>query len=94
MHFIRCPYCDEHFEEVEFTYGGEVRRPLTTESPTDLEWSNFLFMKRNTKGVLTEYWLHSHGCMRWFQMERDTRNHQIQDVRSLSPEIVNDSGEQ
>ncbi len=34
-------------------------------------------MKDNTKGVLLERWVHSHGCRRWFNVARDTVTYQI-----------------
>ena len=39
---------------------------------SDAEWAEFLFMRANPKGLHRERWVHSHGCRRWFNVERDT----------------------
>jgi len=34
-------------------------------------------MRTNPKGVLAERWVHSAGCRRWFNLQRDTVSHRI-----------------
>jgi heterotetrameric sarcosine oxidase delta subunit len=34
-------------------------------------------MRTNPKGPHRERWVHSHGCRRWFNVERDTATNQI-----------------
>ena len=34
-------------------------------------------MRPNTKGVLLERWVHTHGCRRWFNLARDTLTYEI-----------------
>lgn len=77
MHYIYCPYCNKNFDETEFSYGGELRSKINPLSCTDKEWSDYIFMRRNTKGVLQELWVHNQGCMCWFKAERDTHTHEI-----------------
>ena len=78
MLLIRCPWCGER-DEAEFSYGGEadIARPSQPESVSDETWGDYLFMRKNTMGPMREQWVHSHGCGRWFVVERDTRNYQI-----------------
>ena len=47
-------------------------RPLDTDALTDAQWGDYLFMRKNPKGLHREQWLHASGCRRWFNAERDT----------------------
>ena len=47
-------------------------RPLDTDALTDAQWGDYLFMRKNPKGLHREQWLHAAGCRRWFNAERDT----------------------
>ena len=70
---ITCPYCGPRAES-EFACGGEahIARPLDTDTLTDAQWGDYLFMRKNPKGLQREQWLHSAGCRRWFNAERHT----------------------
>jgi sarcosine oxidase subunit delta len=70
---IDCPWCGAR-AETEFTCGGEggIVRPGATDSLTDAQWGDYVFMRRNPKGALFEQWRHSSGCGRWFNALRDT----------------------
>ncbi len=78
MLLIRCPYCGLR-DETEFSYQGEahIARPLETEKLSDEEWADYLFMRKNPKGLHREQWLHAAGCRRFFNVERDTVTYQI-----------------
>jgi sarcosine oxidase subunit delta len=78
MIVIRCPSCGEHRTEEELVYGGEagILRP-DPQSATDHEWTEYLHMRRNTKGAFTEQWCCASGCGQWFNVERDTVSHAI-----------------
>jgi sarcosine oxidase subunit delta len=71
MLLIPCPYCGER-PEIEFTHGGEAH--LTRPAPqVDTEtWTQFLYMRKNTKGVHAERWRHARGCGKFFNALRDT----------------------
>lgn len=78
MFLISCPHCGER-DQSEFGYGGEahIARPADPASLSDVEWSDFLFMRTNPKGVLAERWNHAAGCRRWFNMLRNTATDDI-----------------
>ena len=78
MLLIRCPHCGER-PEIEFAYGGEahIARPSDPAAMSDQAWTDFLYMRRNPKGVHAERWRHTHGCARFFNALRDTRSDQI-----------------
>ena len=78
MLLIPCPWCGERSEE-EFSCGGEAHivRPLNSEDMDDAAWGDYVFMRRNEKGVHYERWRHAHGCGRWFNAARSTRSHEF-----------------
>lgn len=89
---ITCPYCGER-AETEFAYGGEggVARPTGTESLTDAQWADYLFMRRNPKGLHHEQWRHASGCGKWFHALRDTADHRFRATWKIG-EPVPDGG--
>lgn len=78
---ITCPWCGAR-EESEFSYGGEAHivRPLDTDALSDEQWGNYLFMRKNPRGLHREQWVHTYGCRRWFNVVRDTLTYQIKTV--------------
>ena len=76
MFIINCPYCGER-DQSEFSNGGEahVARPKDPEQINDREWSEYVFVRANPKGIYYERWVHTHGCNRWFNAVRDTVTH-------------------
>ncbi len=78
MLHISCPWCGPR-PETEFRYGGEahIARPEKPAHLDDQQWTDFLFMRTNTKGVFAERWCHSNGCRQWFNLLRNTVSHEI-----------------
>ena len=78
MLLISCPWCGPR-DESEFTCGGEahIARPTDPDRLSDDEWADYLFMRKNPKGVHLERWVHRLGCRRWFNMARSTVTHDI-----------------
>jgi sarcosine oxidase subunit delta len=60
--------------EIEFRHAGEahIARPLDPSQLADGQWSEFLYMRSNPKGLHVERWRHVHGCGRFFNAVRDT----------------------
>ena len=52
MLLINCPYCGER-DQIEFTNGGEahVARPKNPGQVSDREWSEYVFIRANPKGI-------------------------------------------
>lgn len=73
MLLIPCPHCGPR-NETEFDYGGQagVAYPVDPDSLSDAEWVEYLFLRDNPRGRWRERWVHSAGCRRWFDIERDT----------------------
>ena len=78
MFLIDCPYCGER-DQSEFSCGGEahIARPKNPHDLTDDQWADYLFMRKNIKGIQFERWNHANGCRRWFNIARNTATDQI-----------------
>lgn len=86
MLLIRCPWCGER-DESEFSYGGEggISRPDSPDALSDEQWADYLFMRKNPRGMHLELWNHAKGCRRWFNVERDTATYQIASSYPMKP---------
>jgi len=84
MLIIRCPWCGER-DESEFSYGGEahIARPLAPQELSDEQWADYLFIRKNPRGLHREQWVHSAGCRRWFNVVRDTVSYEISSVYNI-----------
>ena len=78
MQLLTCPWCGDR-EETEFRYGGQahVAYPADPYTLSDTEWAQYVFFRDNPKGRFAERWVHSAGCRRWFNAERDTVTYQF-----------------
>ena len=76
---LTCPHCGPR-DVNEFGYSGEVTsRPKSP--PTLRELTAYLYLRRNSAGVQTEWWCHRFGCETWFLAERDTRTNEVLETR-------------
>ena len=66
-------------ELVHNTHGGEahVARPKDPDQVNDREWSEYVFVRANPKGIYYERWVHTHGCKKLFNAIRDTSTDEI-----------------
>jgi sarcosine oxidase subunit delta len=83
MIVLRCPYCQEERAEEELTCGGEwgVERP--PDKASDAQWTEYLYMRTNRKGLQHELWCCSAGCGQWFKVARHTVTHEVTEVLRL-----------
>jgi sarcosine oxidase subunit delta len=81
---ITCPWCGLR-DETEFSFGGEahIARPIDPQALSDEAWADYLFMRKNPRGRHLEQWVHTYGCRRWFNAERDTVTYQIHSVYKM-----------
>ena len=72
MLMLTCPNCGVTAEETEFAPGGEAH--LTRHGPgsDDETFRDYLFMRKNPRGVHFERWRHAFGCGKWFHAARCT----------------------
>ncbi|MPY24646.1 sarcosine oxidase subunit delta [Shewanella psychropiezotolerans] len=92
MFYIYCPYCQEHREEEEFHAAGQahISRPLDPDNCSDVEWGDYLYFRKNPRGLHHEMWSHTAGCRKYFNVTRDTQSYQIKEVYKMGelPQIV------
>ncbi len=91
MFTIDCPWCGKR-DQSEFSAHGEayIARPAQPDQMSDEEWGDYVFFRKNPKGVHYERWVHSHGCRRWLVVVRDTatdRIHAACKPRESPPEV-------
>lgn len=85
MLLIKCPWCGDR-DESEFSCGGEagIVRPEDPFALSDAEWADYLFMRKNPRGIHKELWNHSQGCRRWFSATRDTVTYKIASTEKIA----------
>jgi len=78
MLLIECPWCGPR-DQTEFSCHGEahIARPTEPDKLSDAEWAEYVFYRKNPKGLHFERWVHDHGCRRWFNVARDTVSDRI-----------------
>lgn len=83
---IKCPYCGER-DAQEFAYFGaaDPKRPDPDAEGAADAFYDYVYLRENPAGVLSELWYHTAGCHSWLRVERDTRSHIIQAVAYASP---------
>lgn len=76
---IDCPHCGTRPKE-EFTIKGsaDVVRPAPDAGFET--WFDYVYIRENPVGLLTEYWHHTSGCRRWLVVERNSADHAVTNV--------------
>lgn len=72
MLILLCPNCGVKAEETEYLPSGEGHIKRFGPDSTDGEFQDYLFKRRNPRGVHFERWCHSLGCGKWFHVARCT----------------------
>ncbi|MAG00659.1 MAG: sarcosine oxidase subunit delta [Acidiferrobacteraceae bacterium] len=87
MFLIECPWCGRR-DQGEFSCGGEAHivRPASPDDLDDESWADYLFNRKNPKGVHLEQWVHIQGCGRWFNAARNTVSNKIVSVYKVGEE--------
>jgi methylglutamate dehydrogenase subunit B len=80
---ITCPYCGSRGSE-EFTCLGNTPPPRPADDAPMAAWVDFVYVRDNPSGPVTELWQHVQGCRTWLVVSRDTRTHAIIDVQLAS----------
>ncbi len=72
MLLLTCPHCGLDVEETELAPGGEAHLERHGPDSSDGAFEEYLFLRRNVRGVHLERWRHAYGCGKWFVAARDT----------------------
>ncbi len=67
---LTCPYCGVEGEETEFAPLGEAH--IERDLGDDVAFADYLFTRKNPKGVHFERWRHAYGCGKFFHVARCT----------------------
>ena len=68
-------------KEIRLNFLVEVR--LTSQGQkillnfSDDQWAEYLFLRKNEKGIHYERWNHEYGCRQWFNLARNTATDEI-----------------
>jgi heterotetrameric sarcosine oxidase delta subunit len=76
MIHLPCPHCGPR-NASEFRWCGEVKPRPDSNSATPEQWRDYLYLKSNRAGWITETWYHREGCGRYFRTERHTHTNEI-----------------
>ena len=69
---LTCPNCGIEADETELAPGGEAHLKRFGPGSEDAEFTDYLFQRKNPRGVHFERWRHAFGCGKWFHAARDT----------------------
>ncbi|MCK4861926.1 MAG: sarcosine oxidase subunit delta [Rhodobacteraceae bacterium] len=72
MLMLKCPNCGVTAEETEFAPGGEAHLTRYSSGSEDQAFTDYLFARKNPRGVHFERWRHAFGCGKWFHAARCT----------------------
>lgn len=72
MLLLTCPYCGAECAETELAPGGEAHLKREAPGSADGDFADYLFYRKNPKGVHFERWRHAFGCGKWFHAARCT----------------------
>lgn len=72
MLMLKCPNCGVQAEETEFAAGGEAHLTRFGPGSEDKDFTDYLFARKNPRGVHFERWRHAFGCGKWFHAARCT----------------------
>jgi heterotetrameric sarcosine oxidase delta subunit len=78
-----CPWCGRR-NSSEFSNGGSVLGRPDTGDVTPREWRDYLYLRDNTRGWVTERWYHRAGCRQFFVVERNTVTDETRDPRTTT----------
>ncbi|MBY0305512.1 MAG: sarcosine oxidase subunit delta [Sphingomonas sp.] len=70
---LPCPFCGDR-DAQEFVYRGDAS---VTRPSHDSDFHEYVYLRGNPAGVITEHWYHAQGCRQWLVVTRDTRSHGI-----------------
>lgn len=77
MLILTCPYCGVAADETELSPGGEAHIKRSGPGSQEDAFHDYLFSRKNPRGVHFERWRHAYGCGKWFHVARDTVTLQV-----------------
>jgi methylglutamate dehydrogenase subunit B len=78
---IPCPFCGSR-DSREFVTRGDAApvRPAPEAGPDEefgAAMHDYVYLRDNPAGEITEWWYHASGCRQWLRVKRDTVTHVV-----------------
>jgi len=73
---IPCPFCGDR-DVHEFVYRGDAAPRRPAPDAGEAAFADYVYLRDNPAGPITEHWYHAQGCRNWLAVKRDTRSHAI-----------------
>ena len=80
---ITCPHCGTRPKE-EYTIKGDAGPVRPAPDAGAAAWHDYVYIRKNPRGLYQEFWHHTSGCRRWLIVERDTLSHEVHHVTDAS----------
>ena len=78
MLLVPCPHCGPRNQSDLRLLGEAVPRPDPNEATRD-QWGDYLYLRENPAGWVSETWYCRSGCRRYFVLERNTATNEFRD---------------
>ena len=75
MMLLPCPWCGPR-NVSEFRYVSELVPRPDPAAATPGAWRDYLYLRDNTRGWVTETWYHRMGCRKFITVQRHTGTNQ------------------
>ncbi len=72
-----CPICQRYCDETELSCGGQAHLIRRDHASSDKDFYEYLYERKNDKGIIFERWRHVYGCGKWFHTARCTLTNQV-----------------
>lgn len=76
MILIPCPWCGPR-DAAEFRSDGEPAARPDPSAVSPAEWRDYLYLRSNRAGWITERWYHRMGCRRYLVIRRNTVTNEV-----------------
>ena len=73
---IPCPFCGPR-DSREFVTRGDAAPVRPAPEAGDAAMHDYVYLRDNPAGEITEWWYHASGCRQWMRVTRDTLTHKV-----------------
>ncbi len=84
---IPCPFCGPR-DAAEFAYRGDAAPTRPADDAGEAAFADYVYLRDNPRGRITDLWYHRAGCNGWLAVERDTATHEIFSARLVAGPAV------
>ncbi|WP_295529887.1 sarcosine oxidase subunit delta [Novosphingobium sp. Chol11] len=81
---IPCPFCGPR-DSREFVTRGDAAPVRPAQDAGEAAMFDYVYLRDNPAGEITEWWYHASGCRQWLRVTRDTVTHAVAGA-SLAPD--------